>query len=154
MGKFGKFAPGYPSKVERAKFENMVKDEIEKQVAILNAQMEEQYEKEVRAAYIAIRGIYEQYQADVAAIALNNLGWGKVRIDRFYAEWDEVYNTFLDALTGKDEADYMRSMLDAKLQRISGDEKIPSFEERYKYLPEIKYDIVVKETEEEEKNNG
>ena len=49
MGKFGRFAGGAAgnNKVERAKFENLVNAEIEKQVKLLEEKLYAQYQKQL-----------------------------------------------------------------------------------------------------------
>lgn len=148
MGKFGRFAGGMAgnaSKVEQAKFENTVKAEIEKQVQKLETQLRdeyaEKYEKRLRTLSDAVRRTYEQYQADTAVVALNDLGWGKTRINRFLESWGKAYASYQQALTLMDEADYQRESLDAKLKAVFVGDDVPSFEERYEFLPDISYDI-------------
>lgn len=143
MGKFERFAGGKvgSSKVERAKFENLVKAEIEKQVTALTVRFREAYNGQLRTSCDAVRRTYEQFQWDCATIALNELGWGESRINRFMEKWDEVYNTYLDAMTDLPEADYKREKLDAQLQMIQRSESVKPFIERYEFLPEIKYEV-------------
>lgn len=166
MGKFGRFANG--TAVQQAKFENQVKAEIENQVHKMEMKLRdeyaEKYEKRLRTLSDAVRKTYEQYQADTAVIALNNLGWGKTRINRFLESWSKAYTTYQQALTLMAEADYQRESLDAKLKAIFTDETVPRFEERYEFLPDINYNIndinyninynINKEESEDDKQNG
>lgn len=85
----------------------------------------------------AIRQTYQQYMTDMLILTLNDpevmgkdvFGWGK------------KYDQFFDALTKNPEADYARAKMDAAMKAIVGNNQdfIP-FEQRYQWLPEIRYD--------------
>lgn len=136
---------GTISKVQRAKLENQIRAEIEKQVSLINEQLRAKYQKQLterlKTDCDAVRKTYEQYQVDTAVIALNQLGWGETRITRFLDEWNSVYDQMFHAMTLDDEADYARVNLDRKLKEIFKSGEIPSFEKRYEYLPDITYTI-------------
>lgn len=73
---------------------------------------------------------------------------GVAEVDRWYKRlkkvldaWGKNYDKYFDALTKKPEADYARAKIDAAMKLICGDSQdfIP-FEQRYEWLPEIRYD--------------
>ncbi len=94
---------------------------------------------EQKATYIAVRSTYLQFMADTASITLNNFGWGTERIDNFLIEWGKVYDMFLEALTTNPEADYLRDKLDERVKQICKPEFYKPFDERYKYVEEMRY---------------
>ena len=63
------------------------------------------------------------------------------RLKRVLDAWGKNYDKYFDALTKKPEADYARAKIDAAMKLICGDSQdfIP-FEQRYEWLPEIRYD--------------
>lgn len=64
-----------------------------------------------------------------------------VRLKRVLDAWGKKYDQFFDALTKNPEADYARAKMDAAMKAIVGNNQdfIP-FEQRYQWLPEIRYD--------------
>jgi predicted TIM-barrel fold metal-dependent hydrolase len=66
--------------------------------------------------------------------------FGHARLKKVLEAWGRYYDKFFDALTLNPEADYARAKMDEVLKRICGDsgDFIP-FEERYDWLPEIRY---------------
>lgn len=91
-----------------------------------------------RMAQEATRKTYTQYLTDTAVIALNRLGWGDTRIRRFLDEWGKVYDEFFDSLRQEPETDYYRTKMDEQIKMFSKEEFEP-FEQRYEFLPEVKY---------------
>lgn len=92
-----------------------------------------------RAAQEASRKTWCQYLTDTAVIALNNLGWGEDRIRRFLDEWGKVYDTYFDALRDQPETDYCRDKLDERLLPLCKQEPFIKFDDRYEFLPDMKY---------------
>ena len=93
-----------------------------------------------RAAQEATRKTYMQYLTDVAVIALSErFGFGKERIRAFLDEWGHQYDLWFDALRSIEESDYYRQKLDERLKQLSNGENFAPFNERYKFLPEMKY---------------
>ena len=66
---------------------------------------------------------------------------GYKRLKKVLDAWGKNYDKYFDALTKKPEADYARAKIDAAMKLICGDSQdfIP-FEQRYEWLPEIRYD--------------
>ena len=97
--------------------------------------------KDIRlAAQEATRKTYMQYLTDVAVIALSErFGFGKERILAFLDEWGHQYDIWFDALRSIEESDYYRQKLDERLMLLSYDDNFSPFNERYKFLPEMKY---------------
>lgn len=95
----------------------------------------------------AIRQTYQQYMTDTLILTLNDpevMGkdvFGHARLKRVLDAWGKKYDQFFDALTKNPEADYARAKMDAAMKAIVGDHQdfIP-FEQRYEWLPEIRYD--------------
>lgn len=95
----------------------------------------------------AIRQTYQQYMTDTLILTLNDpevMGkdvFGYVRLKRVLDAWGKKYDQFFDALTKNPEADYARAKMDAAMKAIVGNNQdfIP-FEQRYQWLPEIRYD--------------
>ena len=92
-----------------------------------------------QAEHEAIKRTYEQYLADTAVIALNNLGWGETKIRRFVDEWAKTFNEYLDAIADEPETDYCRAKIDERLRPILKQEEFVPFEDRYEFLKEVKY---------------
>lgn len=66
---------------------------------------------------------------------------GYTRLKRVLDAAGKNYDKFFDALTKNDEADYARAKMDEIMKRICGDSgDFFPFEERYQWLPEIRYD--------------
>ena len=97
--------------------------------------------KDIRlAAQEATRKTYMQYLTDVAVIALSErFGFGKERIRAFLDEWGHQYDIWFDALRSIEESDYYRQKLDERLKQLSNGENFAPFNERYKFLPDLKY---------------
>lgn len=93
-----------------------------------------------RAAQEAARKTYMQYLTDTAVIALSEkFGFGKDRIQAFLDEWGKQYDVWYDALRTVEESDYYRAKLDERLQMLSNGENFAPFNERYQFLPDLKY---------------
>ena len=99
--------------------------------------------EEIRQAekgmYLAAKATFIQYMVDTGCVALNNLGWGKDRIDKFMTEWGRVFDEFHEALEATPETDYVRSKFDERVKPICPEKDYKPFEDRYNYLPDIKY---------------
>lgn len=87
-----------------------------------------------------------QYMIEIMTVTLNdpeymgNDAFGYERIRRIADGMQKNYDTYFEALTLGTEADYYRSKPDEALRRIiRGKEEFKPFEERYPYLPQIKY---------------
>lgn len=87
-----------------------------------------------------------QFMIELMTVTLNDpkyMGgdaFGYDRIRRVADGMEENYDAYFDALTLGPEADYCRAKLDEALRRIIRDkEEFKPFEQRYPYLPEIKY---------------
>lgn len=87
----------------------------------------------------AIRKLFTQYLTDTACLALNDMGWGKDRIDTFLTKWGEEYDQFFDTLRNLPETDYLRVKFDERIKAICKPEYYEPFEQRYPYMPEVKY---------------
>ena len=92
-----------------------------------------------RAAVEAARKTWCQYLTDTAVIALNNLGWGEDRIRKFLDEWGSVYDLYFDSLRDVPETDYCRDKLDEGLLPLCKQEPLQPFDERYEFLPQMRY---------------
>ena len=92
-----------------------------------------------RAAQEAVRKTFQQYLTDTAVIALHRMGWGERRIRKFLVEWGRVYDEYFDALRDVPETDYHRAKLDAELEPLCTEVPLIAFEDRYEFLPEVKY---------------
>ena len=94
----------------------------------------------------ATRQTFVQYMTDTLILTLNDpdvMGkdvFGYVRLKKVPDAWGKCYDQFFDALTKNDEADYARVKMDEAMKRICGEtgDFFP-FEERYQWLPEIRY---------------
>lgn len=84
----------------------------------------------------------QQLMMDTLQITLHNeFGFGYDRIKRVTEEWGKCYNTFHDALTGGNEADWYQEKLDRQLLDIlHGHQPLIPFRERYPEIKEIKYE--------------
>ena len=95
----------------------------------------------------AIRQTYQQYMTDTLILTLNDpevMGkdvFGYIRLKRVLDAWGKYYDKYFDALTKNPEADYARAKMEAAMKAIVGNNQdfIP-FEQRYQWLPEIRYD--------------
>ncbi len=94
---------------------------------------------ERRAAQEASRKTFSQYLTDTAVVALKRLGWGETRIRRFIDEWGKAYDEYFDSLRNVAETDYYRERLDDALKPVCTQEPFLPFEERYEFLPEMRY---------------
>ena len=92
-----------------------------------------------RAAQEATRRTYMQYLTDTAIVALTRKGWGEKRIREFLAEWGKVFDEFHEALEDTVETDYVRAKFDERVKPLCPEKDYKAFEDRYKYLPDIKY---------------
>lgn len=92
-----------------------------------------------RVAQEATRKTFMQYMTDTACVTLNEMGWGKERIDTFLTNWGNVYDEFFDALRDTPETDYYRAKFDERVKAICKPEYYKPFEDRYEYLPEMRY---------------
>ena len=93
-----------------------------------------------RAAQDATKKTFMQYLTDTCVITLNEtFGIGKDRIQIFLEAWGNVYDQYFDALREVPETDYYREMLDKRLKMLYAVEHFEPFEERYQFLPEMKY---------------
>lgn len=106
------------------------------------------YQAKIEAGKEAARQTFTQYMADMFILALNDpdvMGkdvFGYERIQRVIAGVGKNYDTYFDALTKTAEADYARSKLDIEIFRImKGSSDFKTFEQRYYYLPEIRYEL-------------
>lgn len=94
----------------------------------------------------ATRQTFVQYMTDTLILTLNDpdvMGrdvFGYARLKKVLDAWGRYYDLFFDALTNSDEADYAREKMDVVMKRICGEtgDFFP-FEERYQWLPEIRY---------------
>lgn len=87
----------------------------------------------------ATKETFIQYMTDTAVIALNQMGWGKDRLQTFVEVWGHVYDEYFDALRNVPETDYYRAKLDENVRRFETPERYKPFEERYEFLPEMRY---------------
>lgn len=93
-----------------------------------------------RDAQEATRKTFTQYLVDTSVITLNEqFGFGKERIQVFLEEWGKVYDLYFDSLRTVDETDYYREKLDERLRPLYAGEHFEPFEDRYLFLPDIKY---------------
>ena len=92
-----------------------------------------------RQAQEATRKTFTQYLTDTAVIALHNLGWGEDRVRRFVDEWGKVYDQYFDALRNIPESDYYREKLDERLEPLCKQEPLIKFEDRYEFIPDMRY---------------
>jgi len=96
----------------------------------------------------ATRQTFQQYMTDMFVMTPNDpeiMGkdvFGYERIDRIMKGVGKKYDYFFDALTKSPEADYCRAKIDEVIRRIMrGNPEFKPFEQRYDYLPEIRYDL-------------
>jgi len=99
----------------------------------------QQMEERRRAAQEATRKTWNQYLTDTCVVTLNEFGFGKDRIQKFLEAWGKNYDLFFDSLRKEPETDYYREKLDATLKPLIPEEEFESFEQRYEYLPEMRY---------------
>lgn len=106
------------------------------------AQIEERIKLERQAA----KETYTQYLTDMLILTLNDpeiMGkdvFGEARIRRILDGCGKKYDYYFDALTKGDEADYYRQKLDDKIKAICKSGDFVPFEQRYDWLPEIRYE--------------
>lgn len=100
-------------------------------------------QNEIRLAeygiYKATKDTYIHYMTDTACIALNNLGWGKERINTFIEEWGKVFDSFVESMQDTAETDYYRAKFDERIKPLCREGDFKPFETRYQFLPEMKY---------------
>ena len=101
-----------------------------------------------KAVQRATRQTFQQYMTDLFIMTLNDpeiMGkdvFGYERIDRIMKGIGRKYDQYFDALTKSEEADYYRAKMDEVIRRIMRDSpEFKTFEQRYDYLPEIRYDL-------------
>ena len=99
----------------------------------------QQMEERRRIAQEATRKTWAQYFTDTCVITLNEFGFGKERIQRFLDAWGKNYDAYFTALRQEPETDYYREKLDGSLRPLFDDGLFEPFEQRYEYLPEVKY---------------
>ncbi len=94
----------------------------------------------------ATRQTFVQYMTDTLILTLNDpevMGkdvFGYRRLKKVLDAWGRYYDLFFDALTKKPEADYAREKMDRIIRQICRDtDDFFPFEERYDWLPEIRY---------------
>jgi len=92
-----------------------------------------------RAAQEASRKTFTQYLTDTAALALHKRGYGEKRIRRFMDDWGEMYDLYFDALRNVPETDYCRQKLDDNLKPLCKTEPFIPFDDRYEFLPDMRY---------------
>lgn len=93
------------------------------------------------------RQTFQQYMTDTLILTLNDsdvMGkevFGYARLKKVLDAWGKYYDHYFAALTNAPDADYTREKMDQEMRRIIGDsgDFIP-FEQRYDWLPEIKYE--------------
>lgn len=93
----------------------------------------------------ATRQTFVQYMTDMLILTLNDpsvmgknvFGYG--RIKKILEAQGRYYDTFFEALTKSDEADYCREKIDETIKRICGKEEFVPFLERYEWLKEVEY---------------
>lgn len=93
----------------------------------------------------ATRQTFVQYMTDTLILTLNDpavMGkdvFGYKRLKKVLAAWGKKYDAYFDALTNSDETDYARVKMDEAMKQITPPEEFVPFEQRYDWLPEIKY---------------
>lgn len=105
----------------------------------LLAVMQAEIEKARIGMQLATKKTFVQYMTDTACVTLHEMGWGKDRIDNFLTQWGKTYDFYFAALQDEVETDYKRAKLDEYCKSISKDGYYKPFEERYEFLPEIRY---------------
>lgn len=99
-----------------------------------------QRQREFRhSAQDAMRKTFEQYLTDTLVLTLNDYGWGEQRIRKLLEDWDKTYDEYFDALRKEPETDYYRAKLDERLEDICKSGNWIPFEQRYQYLPDMRY---------------
>lgn len=94
----------------------------------------------------ATRDTFVQYMTDLTILALNDpevMGkdvLGETRIRKVLEAIGKKYDYYFDALTKGAEADYYQQKLDERLRAICKSGDFAPFEQRYEWLPEIKYE--------------
>ena len=89
----------------------------------------------------ATKETYMQYLADTMILVLNDHGFGEQRIRKILDEWGDYFDEYFDCLTSNPTADYARTRLDDRIRAICKSGQFVPFEQRYEYLPEIRYDM-------------
>lgn len=95
----------------------------------------------------ATRQTYQQYMTDTLILTLNDpevMGkdvFGYARLKKVPDAWGKKYDQYFDALTKSAEADVAREKMDRAMRKITeGSQDFIPFEQRYMWLPEIRYD--------------
>lgn len=105
----------------------------------------QQLEARNRVLQQATRDTFVQYMTDMTILALNDpdvMGkdvLGEARIRKVLEAIGKKYDYYFDALTKSAEADYYQQKLDERLRTICKSGDFAPFEQRYEWLPEIKY---------------
>ena len=89
----------------------------------------------------ATKSTYMQYLTDTMVLVLNDLGYGEKRIRDILEMWGSTFDEYFDCLTNEPTADYARAKMDERIKAICKSGEYETFEKRYPYLPEIKYDM-------------
>lgn len=76
----------------------------------------------------------QQYCVDIMLLALIKLGWGKKRLARLFAAYQDLFVEHYDALTAAEESSYLRVCIDRALKQALGDDMHP-WAERYTDWP-------------------
>lgn len=92
-----------------------------------------QAKKEAAVEYVT-KHWTQQYCADIMLLALIKLGWGKKRLMRLFAVYQELFVEHYDALTAATESSYLRTCIDRALTQALGDDMVP-WGERYTDWP-------------------
>ena len=92
-----------------------------------------------RAIQDATKETYAQYLTDTLVLTLSDYGWGEQRIRKLLADWGATYDEYFDAMRTVPETDYYRAKMDERIAAICRSGNWQKFEDRYKYLPEMRY---------------
>lgn len=92
-----------------------------------------------RAVQDATKETYTQYLTDSAVLTLSDYGWGEQRIRKFLDDWGATYDEYFDALRKEPETDYYRAKMDERMRAICKSGNWKTFEERYPFLPVMRY---------------
>ena len=92
-----------------------------------------QAKKEAAVEYVT-KNWTQQYCVDIMLLAMIKLGWGKTRLMRLFAVYQDLFVEHYDALTAAAESSYLRSCIDRALTQALGDDLVP-WGERYQDWP-------------------